>query len=253
MHTLSTPSPCAVVQSFSFVRHSNRLLMAKINIQSWCAHSYTSICKGVALPRSFSNRKKEYIGLRRGRLCPPYVSKSQNISPIGSCPGISQTVLVMLRSCTMRRGHESRPYNADNAEQQASSPQGPEVTCEGMSFGFRIRGPPEEQAHLVLHAFVSVAIMDRGMYSCGFTLLCALHRPRPRRLRPSHPLTFLCASQQFYGSWLQVPRAGCGLVELSPFVRRVRDKLRLLIERDNHALSEPQSGLLELNCSSIPV
>jgi hypothetical protein len=132
-------------------------------------------------------------------------------------------------------------------------PQGPEVTCEGMSFGFRIRGPPEEQAHLVLHAFVSVAIMDRGMYSCGFTLLCALHRPRPRRLRPSHPLTFLCASQQFYGSWLQVPRAGCGLVELSPFVRRVRDKLRLLIERDNHALSEPQSGLLELNCSSIPV
>jgi hypothetical protein len=61
----------------------------------------------------------------------------------------------------MRLGHESRPYNADNAEQQASSPQGPEVTCEGMSFGFRIRGPPEEQAHLVLHAFVFVAIMDR--------------------------------------------------------------------------------------------
>jgi hypothetical protein len=90
-------------------------------------------------------------------------------------------------------------------------------------------------------------------HSCGFTLLCALHRPRPRRLRPSHPLTFLRASQQFYGSWLQVPRAGCGLVELSPFVRRVRDKLRLLIERDNHTLSEPQSGLLELNCSSIPV
>jgi hypothetical protein len=63
----------------------------------------------------------------------------------------------------MRHGHESRPYNADNAEQQASSHQGPEVTSEGMSFGFRIRGPPEEQAHLVLHAFVSVAIMDRGV------------------------------------------------------------------------------------------
>ena len=120
----------------------------------------------------------------------------------------------------MRRGHESRPNNADNTE--TTSLQGPEVTCEGMSLAFLIRGPPEEQAPLVfaLHAFVQWTL-DRDTRAAS---RCCAHCA-VLGLRSSLPLPFLRASQQFYMAH------GCKCLEqvaaMLPFVRRVRDKLRI--------------------------
>jgi hypothetical protein len=75
--------------------------------------------QGSCFASIFLKQKKEYLGLRRGRLCSPYVTKSQNISPIGSCPGISQTVLVMLRSCGLVTSQDHTTQTTQNNKPQA--------------------------------------------------------------------------------------------------------------------------------------
>jgi hypothetical protein len=196
--------------------------MAKINIRSWSAHSYSSICKGVALPRSFSNRKKS-ISVSAVDASAPHMYRKAKTSRQ------SDLALASPKQSWWCFVHAawSRVKTIQRRQRRTTSLKPPGPGSHLRRHELWVSNPrPTRRASSFGTSCVRVRGNNGPWHSCGFTLLCALHHPRPRRLRPSHPLTFLRASQQFYGSWLQVPRAGCGLVELSPFVRRGRDKLR---------------------------